>query len=140
MYHICHDIEIHAFANDIYSLCTTPEGLNSWWTEKSSGKLGVNEEYQFYFSDEYDWRGKVLELSKNQSISYFMTEADEDWDSTIVSFEIIHIEDHRYLLRFEHRNWKEINKHFRRSSFCWAMYLNTLKENAESNFRELSKS
>ena len=135
MYLICHDIDMRAFAEDIYFLISTPEGLNKWWTVRSEGILAQNEEYQFYFSDEYDWKGEILEFTPNESISYFMTQADSDWKGTMLSFELIHKEDHYYTLRFEHRNWKEINSHFRRTSYCWALYLNTLKEQAESLFK-----
>jgi uncharacterized protein YndB with AHSA1/START domain len=139
MYHICHDIEIHAFVEDIFNQISEPEGLNAWWTVRSSGTAKTNEEFQFYFSDDYDWRAKVLEVSKNESISFQMTKADEDWKNTMLSFEIINKGDHVHVLRFEHRNWNEINAHFRRTSFCWALYLNTLKENAEKKFREFGK-
>ena len=136
MYHICHDIDIHAYVDDIFKLISTPEGLNLWWTVRSQGIAAKNEEFQFYFSDEYDWRAEVLEIAKDESISFYMKETDDDWNGTMLSFEIISKGSNQYILRFEHRNWKEINAHFRRTSFCWALYLNNLKEEAENRFRK----
>lgn len=115
---------------------TIPELLNKWWTTQSEGQAQVNEEFRFYFSEDYDWRARVLEVSENESISYQMLEADDDWKHTILSFELSSTDHNHHLLRFEHRNWKQVNAHFRRTSYCWALYLNDLKKYVEQKFNK----
>ena len=140
MYHILHDIEIHGFRDEIFAALTKPELLNKWWTVKAEGRPEVNAEYRFYFSDEYDWKAKILEVHPPASVSYQMTRADNDWTNSILSFEIIEIDHLRQNLRFEHRNWRSVNDHFRKTSYCWALYLNAMKKLVEKSFHEAQQS
>ncbi len=133
MFDILHDLEINAKPNKIFRMVSTPEGLNAWWTKKSKGMAAFNQEYQFYFSEAFDWKAKVIDIQIDKRITYQMTSADEDWTDTIVSFEIIPLESGNNILRFEHRNWKEANNHFRKSSLCWAEYLMLMKKILEND-------
>ena len=133
MYHIFHDIDIKASREDIYSMLISPDKLNIWWTVKSEGQAEVNGEYRFYFSEEYDWKAKVLEMSHGETLTYQMIKADSDWKDTLLSFEIIEKDREHHILRFEHRQWRQVNDHFRRSNYCWALYLNDLKKYVEQN-------
>lgn len=135
MYHIFHDIDINCFRDELFKAISTPSGLNSWWTVKSSGTPGINEEYEFYFSEEFQWYARVLEINEPESITYQVFDADQDWTNTLLSFEILATENkNQHKLRFEHRNWSSINAHYRQTSFCWALYLNELKKNLETGF------
>jgi hypothetical protein len=134
MYQIAHDVKIHCFKEDLYELVSTAAGLQQWWTFQSEGVLGINNEYRLFFSEKHDWKAKIMEFSENESISFLMTQSPEDWRQTIVSFELMDLQNHEILLRFEHRNWREINDYFRESSFYWAMYLNDLKKLAEKMY------
>ena len=140
MYHIHHDIEIHGFRDELFDAVTKPELLDKWWTVKAEGHSEVNAEYRFYFSDEYDWKAKILEVHPPDSVSYLMTKADNDWTNTILSFEIIEIDHLRQNLRFEHRNWSSVNDHFRKTSYCWALYLNEIKKMVEKSFHDAQQS
>ena len=131
MYHIFHDTEINAKPESIFHMISTSDGLNTWWTVASEGKLDVNEKFRFYFAKDFDWQAKVLEFKTDESLTFQMVKADEDWDNTLLSFEIISVGQNRCKLRFEHRNWAKINDHFRRTSFCWALYLNDMKKHLE---------
>jgi len=59
-----------------------------------------------------------------------MTKSDQDWDPTSFGFDLEDIEN-GVLVKFWHKGWPECNHHFRRSSFCWAMLLNGLKNYVE---------
>jgi hypothetical protein len=59
-----------------------------------------------------------------------MTVSDQDWDPTSFGFDLFEIEE-GIQLRFYHIDWPQCNAHFRRSSFCWAMLLNGLKNYVE---------
>ena len=71
-----------------------------------------------------------MKLAKNESFYIKMTESDEDWDFTTFGFDIER-KDKSVLVEFSHIRWPECNAHFRRSSFCWAMLLNGLKNYLE---------
>ena len=136
MYHIFHDIEIHCLQDDLFSAFTQSEWLDKWWTVRSEGLPETDHVYRFYFSDEYDWRARVLECHKPDSMTFLMTDADEDWQDTMLSFEIMPINRQAQILRFEHRNWRSVNEHFRKTSYFWAMYLNDMKNLLEKDFHE----
>jgi hypothetical protein len=59
-----------------------------------------------------------------------MTKADEDWTNTVFGFEIVNLEE-GVRLEFWHKGWPDCNHHFRRSSWCWAILLNGLKNYIE---------
>jgi len=123
---IYHDLVINCSIEELYATISTPKGLNIWWTKSSEGEAAMGNTYRFYFAPEYDWYGEVIGLSETH-ISYRMTQADEDWTGTEISFRIISENEGKQLMRFEHIKWKEINDHFRTTSFCWASYLTTMK-------------
>ena len=59
-----------------------------------------------------------------------MTHADPDWDNTVFGYEFVQKES-SVLVQFSHIGWPKCNAHFRRSSFCWAMLLNGMKNYVE---------
>lgn len=131
MFNIYHDIEIKASNTSIYEAITKPSGLNSWWTLKSKGEATIGECYQFYFSDDYNWFAQLVHLNQNNLVQFKMVDADVDWMDTILTFSITNMENNKSLLSFSHEGWKDNNPHFRRTSFCWALYLSGLKEYLE---------
>ena len=60
-----------------------------------------------------------------------ITRADEDWTGTLVGFSLEE-EGGGTKVSFSHRGWPGPNAHFRRSSYCWAMYLRVLKRFVEA--------
>ena len=123
---ISHDVLIEAPATKIFEAITLPEHINNWWTKKCEGKAIKGSKYRFYFTPEYDWQADVQEVTSNESITYKMTNADEDWNPTSFKFKILQ-NDKGCTIQFEHLNWQSENHHFRRTSYCWAMLLNGLK-------------
>ena len=127
---IHHDLEIKESASKVFQAVSEPKHLVNWWPQKCSGILKENEEYNFFFTPEYDWYGKVLKCEKNKSFHIKMTKADIDWNPTSFGFDLEQKND-TTLVKFWHIGWPECNAHFRRSSFCWAMLLNGLKNYVE---------
>ena len=130
MHAIYHDVFIKSSREKIYKAITTANGLNNWWTLRSAGFPYVGELYNFYFTPEYDWYGEVIEADPNVSFHIKMTRADEDWDPTTFGFDLEKVEGGTRV-EFWHKGWPECNHHFRRSSWCWAMLLNGLKNYVE---------
>lgn len=130
---IHHLFTIQASAKAIFTVITSPEGLNSWWTAKASGEPALGNEYELYFSKDYDWRAEVIEVDAPKQISWQMREADQDWLPTQLHFSLEESVDGKTTtVRFAHTSWARINDHFRRTSYCWAMYLNDLRKFVET--------
>lgn len=129
---IYHDLTIKAPINQIYQVITEPEHLINWWPLRCKGVPKEHEEYNFFFSSEYNWYGIVTNAVKNKSFYIKMTKSDTDWDPTTFGFDLEQKNDHVHL-KFWHVGWPECNHHFRRSSFCWAILLNGLKNYVEQD-------
>ena len=127
---IYHDLMIIASLEQVFEAVTEPEHLVNWWPLKCSGRPEMGAEYNFYFTPEYDWLGRVIEYSQNRSFHIKMTKSDADWDPTSFGFDLEAI-DENVQLNFWHVGWPECNADFKRSSFCWAMLLNGLKNYLE---------
>jgi len=127
MFTIYHDIEITASASAIFEMISKPINLDKWWTIKSQGSPELNTDYNFFFSNQYNWFATVAKVTHNQKITYKMINADNDWTGTELEFEILKKSESQHILRFEHRNWKNSNAHYRRTSYCWAIYFQKLK-------------
>ena len=119
---IHHNLLIKSSREKIFDAITIPEHLNNWWTLKSSGKPELGTEYNFNFTDAYNWYGVVSAVQHNESFFIKMTQSDEDWNPTTFGFTLEEKENGTYL-RFSHTGWPVDNDHLKHSSFCWAMLL-----------------
>lgn len=129
-YSIYHELVINAPINKIYEAITEPRHLVNWWPLRCEGKPNEGEIYNFFFTSEYDWYGKVIKSEKEKSFQIKMTKSDADWDSTSFGFDLEQNKTN-VLVNFWHIGWPECNAHFKRSSFCWAILLNGLKNYLE---------
>lgn len=129
-YEIYHDLIIESPIDKIFDRIADPDHLVNWWPLKCSGSAELGAEYNFYFDEAYDWYGKVIKIEENQSFHIKMTKSDSDWDPTSFGFDLEEIEQGTQV-RFWHIGWPECNAHFKRSSYCWAMLLNGLKNYTE---------
>ncbi len=131
---IYHDFPVVAAPEQIFQAISSPEGLNAWWTKESAGEPHVGALYQLWFAPEYDWRGKVTSCVTNEYLEWELVDADEDWLGTRVGLHLLPREGYTQV-RFHHTGWKNLNDHYRRSSYCWAMYLRVLKAYVEEGKR-----
>ena len=130
MFEILHDLHINSKPSEVYSLISTPRGLNKWWTKDSEGEAEEGSRYRLYFSDEYDWAGKVTKCQIEDYIEWEMIDCSDDWKGTLVGFELFPKDDGTEV-RFYHKGWKNQNSEYRGSSYCWAAYLRLLKRYLE---------
>ena len=114
----------------VFDAIVDPAHLVNWWPLKSSGTPEVGAVYNFYFTPEYDWFGKVTKCIPHKAFYIKMTQSDADWNPTTFGFDLEAI-DGKVQLHFWHIGWPACNAHFKRSSFCWAMLLNGLKNYVE---------
>lgn len=127
---IYHDLIIKSSLTKVFESVTEPAHLINWWPFKCNGESEVGGVYSFYFSPEYDWFGQVIEYSHNKAFHIKMTKSDSDWNSTTFRFDIEQVNEN-VQLKFSHVGWPECNNYFRRSSYCWAILLNSLKNYIE---------
>jgi hypothetical protein len=90
----------------------------------------VGESYNLWFGADYDWQAVVTKCLPNTEFELQITEADDDWTGTILRFSL-ELDGTRTQVRFCHTGWPAQNAHYRRSSYCWAMYLRVLKRYLE---------
>lgn len=127
---IYHDLIINSSLAKVFEAITEPDHLVNWWPLKCAGNPEIGGEYNFYFTPEYDWLGQVIEYSHNRAFHIKMTKSDSDWDPTTFGFDIDEVNGN-VQLKFWHVGWPACNVHYRRSSFCWAILLNGLKNYIE---------
>lgn len=127
---IYHDLPISAPVEKVFDAISQPSHLDNWWPLKSSGTPEMGGEYNFYFTEEYDWYGEVINCIPNKSFHIKMTRSDADWDPTSFGFDLEEESDF-VQVKFWHKGWPECNAHYRRSSYCWAILLQGLKNYVE---------
>ncbi len=130
MHHIYFDLFIQAPKAAIFQAVSSPEHLVNWWPQRCSGEAREGASYNFFFTPEYDWHGEVITCRPNEAFHIKMTSSDADWDPTSFGFDLEELAE-GIRLKFWHRDWPELNHHYRRSAFCWAMLLNGLKNYVE---------
>jgi uncharacterized protein YndB with AHSA1/START domain len=130
-YSIFHDLEILASRSEIFQAITSPAMLEKWWPLRCSGVPKIGESYNLYFTSEYDWWGEVIEYEKDTKFRISMTKSDSDWNPTNFGFELVEARSGVVRVEFSHLGWPEINEHFRRSSYCWALLLKGLQNYLE---------
>lgn len=70
---IHHDLIIQAPIHDVFKSITEPIHLVNWWPLSCTGIPTLGSEYNFYFTSEYDWYGKVSKIISDQSFYIKMT-------------------------------------------------------------------
>jgi uncharacterized protein YndB with AHSA1/START domain len=116
---------ISAPPSKVFLAIATPAGLDKWWTSRSKGEAKEGAVYELWFGPEYDWRPTVSKCIVNSDFEFEMSTADSDWTGTRVGF---HLEEKQgsTSVDFYHTGWPILNDHYRRSAYCWAMYLRIL--------------
>ena len=127
---ILHDFFIQSTPDRVFAGCSTPAGLDAWWTLRAAGEPEVGSLYHLFFGPEYDWRARVIRSVPSASFALELTESVPDWQGSRVEFDLVEVSGGTQL-RFAHRGWRDTTEHFRISSYCWAMYLRLLKRNIE---------
>jgi uncharacterized protein YndB with AHSA1/START domain len=131
MYQILHDLNIKVDKSTIFNAISTPDGLNNWWTLKCDGKPGIDEIFNLYFTNEYNWYAKITKFEFDEVIEFTMISSSFDWLPTKFGFILTQIDTNTTSVSFYHSNWKEENKEFRITSYCWANLLRQLKNYLE---------
>src|SRR5215831_14094465 len=54
MAEILNDFPIKATAANVFQAVSTPQGLDAWWTLRSSGQAATGNEYELWFGPKHD--------------------------------------------------------------------------------------
>lgn len=127
---IFHYFHINVPPGKVFESISTADGLDKWWSKKSSGKPAPGETFQFHFGPEYNWTAVVSKFIPDRAFELIMTNADQDWVGSTVGFRLAD-KNSATEVQFYHTGWKEDNEHYRISNYCWAMYLRLLKRYLE---------
>jgi uncharacterized protein YndB with AHSA1/START domain len=127
---IRHRFLVHAPKSDVFAALSTPQGLDMWWTKRSSGEPVVGHTYQLWFSPAHDWQAVVRRCVPDAAFALELTSADADWTGTRVAFELEQQGETTHV-RFDHTGWPTENDHYHASTYCWAMYLRLLNRYVE---------
>ncbi len=127
---IYHELLINAPRARVFQAIASPAGLNAWWTMEAEGTPEADNGYVLYFGPGYTWHAKVLQCKAPDHIEWEFTEADPDWTGTHLRMDLSAANSHT-VVAFVHSGWSVPNRHYRISSFCWAMYLRLLKRYVE---------
>jgi len=131
---IRHEFPIDAPAGTVFDAVSTPEGLDQWWTQTSTGSPELGSTYDLSFGPGYAWQGIVQRAVPNTEFELQIVTDDPDWRDTKVGF-VLEETEGRTTVRFHNTGWPEENDHFRVSTYCWAMYLRILKRYLEHGER-----
>jgi len=128
---IIQEFFVKASPTQVMEMFSTPEGLNRWWTKRSSGVAKEGAEFTLYFSPEFDWHAKVTHYAPDREFELQLTTAHEDWQDSRVGCSLTPEANGATRVLFYHKGWPNENEHWRVSCYCWAMYLRLLRRNLE---------
>lgn len=131
-YDIYHDVDISSSPAKVFRAVTEPKHLINWWPLTCEGVPKLGSTYNLFFGEEYNWFGEVIRFTEDKSFHIKMTDSDEDWQTTSFGFELENING-KTRVKFQHVGWPSCNDHFRKSSFCWALLLQGLKNYVEKD-------
>lgn len=134
MVDILHNFYIKASPERVFEAISMPDGVSEWWSFSTMGDPVLGSVYELDFGPGYQWRAKVVACAVPTEFEWEMIEAENDWVGSRIGFSLEGDED-KTLVRFHHAGWAEANEHFRRSSYCWAMYMRILKRFVEDGER-----
>jgi uncharacterized protein YndB with AHSA1/START domain len=133
---IYQDFPIQVAPEHVFHAISSAEGLDEWWTKRSSGTPTLGTEYTLYFGEGYDWSARVTECVPNEAFELQMGTSDTDWAGSRVAFRLAaRNEGQATWVQFSHTGWPGANEHFRISAHCWALYLRVLRRYLEHGER-----
>ena len=128
---ILHNVYIYASIKQVFQSISTGEEIAKWWAKRSTGVAIKGNIFNLYFTDEYDWNAELIEVTENLKCEWKMIKADDDWLNTQFGFQLSERQGVT-VVEFHHTGWLKTNEHFKRTSYCWAMYLQLLKTYVET--------
>jgi len=115
---IVHLVTINADTLAVYRAITEQKGLSNWWTRDTIAKPEINGIAEFKFGKKYQNKMRITEIIPNKKVTWKCEQADPEWVGTTLVFDLEDKGD-QTILRFAHKNWKEITDFFANCNYHW---------------------
>ncbi|MBN2615069.1 MAG: SRPBCC domain-containing protein [Bacteroidales bacterium] len=107
----------------VFNALTDQDALQQWFAPQVIITPTVNTYGAFAFDFDLSFRVQITELKPNR-ISWEVIEGIEDWKNTVISFDILEVND-QCEIQFEHKYLKNKNK-FEQWQKSWSEFLHKL--------------
>jgi uncharacterized protein YndB with AHSA1/START domain len=124
------EFPIKASADRVFQAVSTPQGLDTWWTKRSSGTPTLGAAFELHFGRGYDWVAQVTKCTPAREFELQLGASHDDWVDTRVGVQLTPNAG-TTTVRFYHTGWPSPNDHWRGSVYCWAMYLRVMRRHIE---------
>ena len=127
---IRHSISIDASSENIFPLVSSGHGFSRWWAADVSEDVPRNIVSLGFFD-----RATVYNLKPVRIVT--PTEAEwacqsgEEWNGTVLLFDLLPQKENRTLLRFSHMDWRAETDYFIACTTTWGELMFRLKAAAE---------
>jgi uncharacterized protein YndB with AHSA1/START domain len=127
---IRHSISIDASPERIFPLVSSGHGFSQWWAADVSEDVPRNIVSLGFFD-----RGTVYNLKPARIITPTAAEwacqSGEEWNGTVLLFDLLPQKQDRTLLRFSHMDWRAETDYFVACTTTWGELMFRLKATAE---------
>ncbi len=123
---IFHVFHINAYPLTVFEAVSTLEGLSGWWTEDTGGSTETGEIVNFRFGDRYYIEMEIVKQEQGKYLEWKCHQGEDEWIGTNLTFEIIPNGENS-LVKFTHRNWKEITDFYGVCNYHWGLYMKSIK-------------
>jgi uncharacterized protein YndB with AHSA1/START domain len=124
---ITHKIQMRATPAEVWSALTERAGLSGFWSENSRVEAKVDALADFRFGDgKAVAKMRVAEIEKGARVAWRCVDGPPDWIGTDITFDLAR-EGEDTVVRFKHRNWREVTDFMGHCSAKWAYLLFGLK-------------
>ena len=103
---IFHNFPIAATTAKVFEAISFPDGLDKWWTKRSAVNPFSGGIYTLDFGPGYIWKAIVTGFVKDKIFELKMTEADDDWLTTKIGFNLMDSQG-RTDINFYHTGWPQ---------------------------------
>ncbi len=127
MVDILHQVGIQAPPAAVFEALTTPEGLQSWWSQHSAiePREGTLASVSFY-NNMVAFKLRVRELAPGQKVVWAVEGGPPDWADTEITWTLSE-NNGGTLLHLAHRGFASTGGNFANVNYNWGWYVTSLK-------------
>jgi uncharacterized protein YndB with AHSA1/START domain len=132
---LVHGVPVNASPERIYAAVATQDGMQGWWTRDTTMNAIVGGEAEFGFDKKrLAFRMTVEELVPLSSVRLRCIGGHPEWEGTTLEWKIQPTAGVA-MLRFTHRDWREVTEFAAICNSRWGQLMFRLKDYAETGTR-----
>jgi uncharacterized protein YndB with AHSA1/START domain len=129
---LVHGVPVNASPERIYAAVATQDGMQGWWTRDTAMNAVVGGEAEFGFDKKrLAFRMTVEELVPLSSVRLRCIGGHPEWEGTTLEWKIQPTAGGA-MLRFTHRDWREVTEFAAICNSRWGQLMFRLKDYAET--------